>query len=83
MGTRALLAGTTGALAGCDPIIEIQGTFFPAWLLCMIVGVVLTVALRPLFVRLGLEPFLGPLPLIYPSLAVLLTLAVWLAFFRT
>jgi hypothetical protein len=48
--------------AGCDPVIEIQGTFFPAWLLCMIVGVVLTVALRPLFVRLGIEPYLGPLP---------------------
>jgi hypothetical protein len=70
-------------LAGCDPIVEIQGTFFPAWLLCMIVGVVATVALRPLFVRLGIEPFMGPLPLIYPSLAVLLTLAAWLVFFRT
>lgn len=70
-------------VAGCDPVIEIQGTFFPAWLLCMIVGVVLTVALRPLFVRLGIEPHLGPLPLIYTSLAVLLTLATWLVFFRT
>jgi hypothetical protein len=47
------------------------------------VGVVLTVALRPLFVRLGIEPYLGPLPLIYTSLAVLLTLVAWLAFFRT
>jgi hypothetical protein len=70
-------------LAGCDPIIEVQGTFFPAWLLCMIVGVVLTAALRPLFVRLGIEPFLGPLPLIYLSLAVLLTLGTWLLFFQT
>jgi hypothetical protein len=47
------------------------------------VGVVLTIALRPLFVRLGIEPHLGPLPLIYTSLAVLLTLATWLVFFRT
>lgn len=70
-------------VAGCDPVVEIQGTFFPAWLLCMIVGVVLAVALRPLFVRLGIEPYMGPLPLVYTSLAVLLTLAVWLLFFRT
>jgi hypothetical protein len=49
----------------------------------MIAGVVLTVALRPLFVKLGLEPHLGPLPLIYTSLAVLLTLGTWLLFFRT
>jgi hypothetical protein len=84
VGTRTLLAGAAaGVLAGCDPIIEIQGTFFPAWLLCMIVGVVLTVALRPLFVRLGIEPYLGPLPLVYTSLAVLLTLGTWLLFFRT
>jgi hypothetical protein len=83
VGTRALVAGAVATLAGCDPIIEIQGTFFPAWLLCMIVGVVLTVALRPLFVRLGIEPHLGPLPLVYASLAVLLTLGTWLLFFRT
>lgn len=70
-------------LAGCDPVIDVQGTFFPAWLLCMIVGVVLTVAVRPLLVRLGLEPYLGPLPLIYTCLAVLLTLGTWLVFFRT
>lgn len=78
-----LVAALPVVLAGCDPVIEIQGTFFPAWLLCMIVGVVLTVALRPLFVRLGIEPYLGPLPLIYASLAVLLTLVAWLVFFRT
>jgi hypothetical protein len=83
VGNRTALGALPLLLAACDPVIEIQGTFFPAWLLCMIVGVVLTVMLRPLFVRLGLEPFLGPLPLIYPSLAVLLTLAVWLVFFRT
>ena len=80
----APLVGASLVLAaGCDPVIEIQGTFFPAWLLCMIVGVALAVALRPLFVRLGIEPYLGPLPLIYTSLAVLLTLATWLVFFRT
>lgn len=79
-----LLAATLPVIAaGCDPVVEIQGTFFPAWLLCMIVGVVLAVALRPLFVRLGIEPYMGPLPVVYTSLAVLLTLAVWLLFFRT
>ena len=79
-----LLAAALPLLASaCDPVVEIQGTFFPAWLLCMIVGVVLAVALRPLFVRLGVEPYMGPLPLVYTSLAVLLTLAVWLLFFRS
>jgi hypothetical protein len=81
---RGMLLGTLAVLvAGCDPVIEIQGTFFPAWLLCMIVGVVLTIAARPVLVRLGIEPYLGPLPLIYTSLAVLLTLVTWLVLFRT
>lgn len=80
---RAGLASSAAALGGCDPVFDLQGTFFPAWLLCMIAGVVLTVALRPVFLRLGLEPHLGPLPLVYTSLAVLLTLGTWLVFFRT
>src|SRR5262249_25874170 len=81
--TRSVLLWALALVAGCDPIFDLQGTFFPAGVLCMIVGVVLTLALRPLFVRLGLEPYLGPLPLIYTSLAVLLTLGAWLVFFRT
>jgi hypothetical protein len=30
----ALLAG----LAGCSPMSEIGGAYFPAWLLCMLAG---------------------------------------------
>jgi hypothetical protein len=49
----------------------------------MIVGVGLAFAFHPLFVRLGIQGHLGPPVLIYPSLALLLTLATWLIFFRT
>lgn len=68
---------------GCEPILDVDGAFFPAWMLCMILGVGLTFAFYPLFVRMGIEPHLGPPVLIYPSLALLLTLAIWLIFFRT
>jgi hypothetical protein len=70
-------------VAGCDPIINIQGSFFPAWIACMSVGIVVTAACRQLFAVTGLEPHLGPLLLIYPSLWLLMTLLIWLAFFRT
>ena len=70
-------------VAGCDPIINIQGSFFPAWIACMSVGLVLTAACRQLFAVSGLEPHLGPLLVIYPSLWLLVTLLIWLAFFRT
>lgn len=68
---------------GCDPILDVDGAFFPAWMLCMILGIALTFAFYPLFVRMGIEPYIGPPVLIYPSLALLLTLLIWLVFFRT
>ena len=70
-------------LTACDPILDIDGAFFPAWMLCMIVGIGLAFASHPLFVRLGIQGYLGPPVLIYPSLALLFTLATWLIFFRT
>lgn len=79
----ATLGAASVAAAGCDPILNIQGSFFPAWLICMVAGVVLTAVGRQLIVKARLEPHLGPLPLIYPSLWVLMTLVVWLVFYRT
>lgn len=70
-------------LTACDPILDIDGAFFPAWMLCLIVGIILAFACNPWFVRLGIEPYLGPPVLIYPCLALLFTLATWLIFFHT
>jgi CDP-diglyceride synthetase len=79
--TTSAIAGVIAA--GCDPIVNIQGSFFPSWTVCMAVGGVLTAGLRQLFAVLRLEPHLGPLPLVYPSLWVLMTMLTWLAFYRT
>jgi len=49
----------------------------------MAAGIVLTVASRQLLAAAGLEPHLGPLILIYPSLWLFLTLLTWLIFYRT
>ena len=79
----ALVALVAIGLAGCDPVIDIDGSFFPAWMLCIVLGIALTIVSRKLLARLGLEPHLGPLPIVYPCLALLLTLGVWIAFFRS
>jgi hypothetical protein len=76
------LAAAAG-LAGCDPIFDLEGAFFPSWMLCLLVGIVLTALLRPLFARVGVEPYLGPPALIYSCLALLISFATWLTFFRT
>ena len=77
----AALALITLVLAACDPVVNIAGANFPAWLLCAIVGAVFAAAFRPVFAASGIEPHLGPLLLIYPCLAVLLGCAVYLIFF--
>jgi YtcA-like protein len=64
------------------PQINIIGSFFPSWMLCAAIGILLTLAARRLLIRAGLDPFLGPRALVYPSLAILVTLVLWVALFR-
>lgn len=76
------LAISAIALPGCDPVINIAGADFPSWLICLIAGAVLTGMLRPIFLKLRLEPHMGPPVLVYPSLAVLLACVTYLIFFN-
>ena len=50
--------------------------------LLLLVGIAAAVGLRLVFARLGLEPHLGPLALVYTCLALLLSMSTWLLFFR-
>lgn len=82
---KGAVAGSVAAvlaLGGCDPVVNIAGANFPAWLLCAIAGGLLTAAIRPLLLVSGIEPHLGPRPLIYSCLALLLGCTVWLLFFN-
>ena len=65
------------------PQINIFGSFFPSWMLCVAIGIVVAVLARLLFLRVGVDPYLGPRALVYPSLALLVTLVLWVALFRT
>jgi len=68
---------------GCSraPSINILGSFFPAWILCGVIGVLLAAAARVLFARLNWERELSPLIVVYPCLAALFTFSIWLLFF--
>ncbi|MGH6739354.1 MAG: YtcA family lipoprotein [Bradyrhizobium sp.] len=63
-------------------MIDIAGADFPSWLICMIAGIALAAALRSLFAATRIEPHLGPLTVVYPCLALLLSCAVWMIFFN-
>ena len=68
---------------GCSraPSFNILGSFFPSWILCGVIGILLAFGARMLFVRANFEKDLSPLILVYPSLAALFTFATWLLFF--
>lgn len=68
-------------MTGCDPQINIAGAYFPAWLACILGGLILFWVLHLLFLRLGLLPHLIPLPLVYAALITSLTCILWLLFF--
>ena len=64
------------------PQLNVVGSFFPSWMLCASIGIVSALLARRVFVRVGIDPYVGPRALVYPSLALLVTLVLWVAFFR-
>jgi hypothetical protein len=71
-------------LAGCQqaPSFNILGSFFPAWLLCLTLGILLAVGTRFLLSAIHLEEALSPPIVMYPSLAALFTFGLWLLVFH-
>lgn len=64
------------------PSIDLAGSFFPVWMLCLLGAVILTMAARFLLIRAGLEAELGPRIIIYPSMLTLFSCSIWLICFR-
>lgn len=81
---RLLILLLPVALAGCapfrSPTIDVLGSYFPAWMVCIVCGLGLTVVTRLLFIAARLRVY--PAPIIYPCLMAFFTLSVWLIFFR-
>ncbi len=75
----ALLLAATGCTRA--PTFNILGSFFPSWILCGVIGIVLAVAVRVWFVRIDFEKELSPLIVVYPCLAAFFTFTIWLLFF--
>ena len=83
-GTVVLCAALLLLATGCSraPSFSILGSFFPSWILCGVLGILLTVVVRVFFVRANFEQELSPLIVVYPCLALLFTFSIWLVFFR-
>jgi hypothetical protein len=70
-------------LSGCAraPSFNILGSFFPAWLLCIIAGILLASGVYWLLTRAQMEKEIRPGILVYPCLAMFFAFMLWLIFF--
>jgi hypothetical protein len=73
--------------AGCDfsgrsPTINVLGSYFPAWMACIVMGLFLTLITRELLIGMKLNNHLYPAPLVYLGMLMLFTFAAWLALFN-
>ena len=78
----AFIVVSAAGLSGCDPVLNIAGAHFPAWLVCALAGALLAALTRPLFLAAHIEAYLWPRPLVYSSLAGLLACIMYLLFFN-
>ena len=69
-------------LSGCDPVISVAGADFPAWILCLVIGILGSLCLKPVFVATGTDEWMTPRPLVYASLALTIGFACWLLVWR-
>jgi len=81
---KFLLLPAIFLLGGCahSPTVDVLGSYFPAWMLCIIVGLVSTLIVRLLLIGFGIYAHLRLKPVLFSCAAIFFTLAVWLVFFN-
>jgi hypothetical protein len=65
-----------------SPTVDILGSYFPAWMVCIISGLTLTLIANWIVQVGNLKPYIGPAPLIYSSLMIIFTFATWILFYQ-
>jgi len=76
-------SGSLNAVAGCAraPSFNIVGSFFPAWLICMVAGIGLAVIANWVLRRYKLDQHIVWTIIVYPCLAAFFAFTLWLVFF--
>ena len=70
--------------SGCSraPSVDIIGSFFPIWMICIAAGVIVAFIARTMLLRYRLENQVQPLWLFYPCTVTLSACLLWLIFYR-
>ena len=67
-----LLLGTSGCGLTASPSLPFYGAYFPSWLLCAAFGILASVFVRILLIRLGVDEGIPFRTLVYIALACLI-----------
>jgi hypothetical protein len=62
--------------------VDILGSYFPAWMICIVSGLALTLVAHWIIHAWDLKPYFGPAPLIYSCLMIIFTSATWILFYQ-
>jgi hypothetical protein len=65
-----------------SPTVDVLGSYFPAWMICIVSGLMLTLVAHRIVQVCHLKPYLGPVPLIYSCLMIIFTFAIWILFYQ-
>jgi len=77
-----LLFGASQFLSYHSLTVDVLGSYFPAWMVCILSGLTLTLVAHWIVQVGNLKPFLGPLPLIYSCLMIIFTFVTWILFYQ-
>jgi hypothetical protein len=65
-----------------SPTVDVLGSYFPAWMVCILSGLALTFVAHWIVQVCNVKPYIGPAPLIYSSLMIIFTFATWILFYQ-
>ena len=80
--TIILLFGLSRFSSHHSLTVDILGSYFPAWMVCIISGLTLTLIAHWIVQARNLKPYIGPAPLIYSCLMIIFTFATWILFYQ-
>lgn len=80
-----ILLASAYFLTGCShsPTLNLLGSYFPAWMICAVVGGVFTYVTHLVLARMKVAHELWPLQFTYALALVFWTCSIWIVFFNS
>ncbi len=77
---RLMVVAVLLFLMGCSaaPSRNILGSYFPSWMICVLIGIGLSIVVRLILVKLGMEKELPSPIVVHLAFAIAFSFAAWI-----